>query len=36
MADKEQFSQETDLSGVNPIEHEISFYENILRETEDN
>lgn len=35
MADKEQFSQETDLSGVNPIEHEISFYENILRETED-
>ena len=34
MADKEQFPQETDLSGVNPIEHEISFYENILRETE--
>lgn len=34
MADKEQFPQETDLSGVNPIEHEISFYENILSETE--
>ncbi len=35
MADKEQFPQETDLSGVNHIEHEISFYENILSETED-
>lgn len=36
MADKEQLSRNgTDLNGVNPIEHEISFYENVLRETED-
>lgn len=36
MADKEQLlNSGTDLSEVNPIEYEISFYEKVLRETED-
>lgn len=36
MADKEQLlNNGTDLSEVNPIEYEISFYEKVLRETED-